>query len=85
MFSFGYVFMKKKYKMNVSIDIYYAFPTGSVYGFGMKRRQWRQHQWTPTISESASNLNIMHIVIKAGLFHILFGLIKFYFSSVLWF
>ena len=63
----------------------YAFPTGSVYGFGMKQRQHqkqRERQRMPTISESASNLNIMHIVIKAGLFHILFGLIKFKFSSV---
>ena len=50
----------------------YAFPTGSVYGFGIKRRQR-----TPASSESASNLKIMHKVNKAGLFHIFFGLIKF--------
>ena len=51
----------------------YTFPMGSVYGFGIKRRQWR----TPAISKYASNIKIMHIVNKAGLFHILFGLIKF--------
>ena len=49
-------------------------PTGSVYGFGMKRRQQRR---MPASSKSASNLKILHIVKKAGLFHILFGLIKF--------
>ena len=43
-------------------------------GFGMKRGQQRQ---TPAISESASNIKILHIVNKAGIFHILFGLIKF--------
>ena len=48
-----------------------------IYGFGMKRRQ-SQPQRTPTISESASNLKILHIVNKVGLFHILFGLINFY-------
>ena len=32
---------------------------------------------TPTISESASNIKILHITNKAGLFHILFRLIKF--------
>ena len=59
---------------------YYAFPTGSVYGFGIKWRRRRQRR-TPTISESASNITsnikILHIVNKAGLFHILFGVIKF--------
>ena len=49
--------------------INYAFPTGSVYGFGIKRRR------TPTISET--NIKILHTVNKAGLFHILFWLIKF--------
>ena len=39
-------------------------PTGSVYGFGIKRRQGR----TPASSESASNIKILHIVNKAGLF-----------------
>ena len=34
----------------------YAFPTGSVYGFGIKRRRHRRRRRTPTISESASNL-----------------------------
>ena len=70
--------------MQFLFDIYtlnYAFPTGSVYGFGMKRRQQQQQQqqqWrTPASSESASNLKKMNIVNKAGLFHILFGLIKF--------
>ena len=61
---------------------YYAFPTGSVYGFGIKRRRRRR---TPASSETASNIKILHIVNKAGLFHILFGLIKFLFLSVLWF
>ena len=51
----------------------YTFPTGSVYGFGMKRRRQR----TPVSSETARNFKILHIVNKAGLFHILFGLIKF--------
>ena len=45
----------------------YAFPTGSVYGFGIKRR--RRQRRTPTISESARNIKILHIVNKAGLFH----------------
>ena len=53
---------------------YYAFPTGSVYGFGKK---WRRRRRTPTISESASNIKILHIINKAGLFQILFGEIKF--------
>ena len=58
----------------------YAFPTGSVYGFGKKRRKRRKRKRrkrTPTISESTSNIKILHITNKAGLFHILFGLIKF--------
>ena len=38
----------------------------------MKRRQR-----TPAVLESASNLKILHKVNKGGLFHILFGLIKF--------
>ena len=45
-------------------------PNGN--GFGIKRR--RQ---TPASSENASNIKILHIFNKAGLFHILFGLIKF--------
>ena len=52
-------------------ELYYAFPTGSVYGCGKQRRRW-----TLMGSESASNLNKLCIVNKAGLFHILFGLIK---------
>ena len=39
---------------------YYTFPTGSVYGFDKKRRKR-----TPTISESASSIKILHIVNKA--------------------
>ena len=58
-------------KMNVLMYYNYAFPTGSVYGFGVKQRR------APTISESASNIKILYIVNKAGLFYILFGLIKF--------
>ena len=49
-------------------------PNGKHIWFCMKCRQWL----TPASSESASNHKIMHIVNKAGLFHILFGLIKFY-------
>ena len=52
----------------------YTFPTGSVYGFGMKRRRCQR---TPASSVSASNVKILHIVNLAGIFHILFGLIKF--------
>ena len=59
----------------LSVNHNYAFRTGSVYGFGKKRR--RRKRRTPTISESASNIKILHITNKAGLFHILFGLIKF--------
>ena len=58
----------------------YAFPTGSIYGFGKKRRKRRRkrrRRRTPTISESACNIEILHITNKAGLFHILFGRIKF--------
>ena len=67
-------------------DSNYAFPTGSVYGFGKKRRKRkrrkrkrrkRKRRRTPTISESARNIKILHVTHKAGLFHILFGLIKF--------
>ena len=47
----------------------YAFPTGSVY------------ETAPASSESASNLKILHIVNKAGLFHILFGLSYFAYSN----
>ena len=64
------------YKYNFEIiktQSNYAFPTGSEYGFGI---QWRQRQ-TPTFSESASNIKILHIVNKVGLFHILFGVIKY--------
>ena len=49
--------------------IYYAFPTGSVYDFGMKRRR-RRRKRTPVSSETASNIKILHIVHKAGLFHL---------------
>ena len=35
--------------------------------------QWRQRR-TPTISQSASNIKSLHIVNRAGLFNILFGL-----------
>ena len=54
----------------------YAFPTGSVYGFGIKWRQGQQQRQrrTPASSESASNIKILHIVYKAGLFHILYVL-----------
>ena len=62
----------------IFLSFNYAFPTGSGYGFGIKRRQ---RQRTPTISESASNLKILHIVNKAGLFQILFWLIKFKFHQ----
>ena len=64
----------------VYVRINYTFPTGSVYGFGMKRRQRCQQQRMPAISESASNIKILQIN-KAGLFHILFGLIKFKFHQ----
>ena len=43
----------------------------------------RLEKVTPSISESKGNLKNVHIVNKAGLFHILFGLNKFEFSSVL--
>ena len=58
------------------LKLNYAFPTKSVYGFGIKRRQGQPRR-TPIISESASNLKILHIVNRAGLFQILFGLNKF--------
>ena len=70
----GHVFQKQAWRPLIFM-FYYAFPTGSVYGFGMKRRQRRRQ--TPTISKSASNLKILGVVNKAGLFHILFGLNKF--------
>ena len=59
--------MKTKYN--------YAFPTGSVYGFGIKQRQHQRQRRTPVSSETASNIKILHKVNKAALFHILFGLI----------
>ena len=65
-----YTFYTKK--QTVKSLNYYAFPTGSEYGFGKKRRQQ-----TPASSESEGNLKILHIVNKAGIFHILFGLIQF--------
>ena len=56
------------------VKYYYAFPTGSLYGFGI---EWRQRR-TPTISEYVqSNIKILHIDNKPGLFHILFGVITF--------
>ena len=55
------------FKNYYNIKYYNTFPTGSVYGFGIKRRRR-----TATISESASNIKILHTVNKAGLFHILF-------------
>ena len=39
---------------------------------------WFWYKWrrrTPAISETASNITILHVVYKAGLFHILFGMI----------
>ena len=36
----------------------------------------------PTSTESASNIKGLHIVNKAGLFRILFGLIQFEFSTL---
>ena len=72
-----YIFLPMAKKKHIS-SYNYAFPTGSVNGFGKKRRKRRKRKRrTPTISESASNIKILHITNKAGLFHILFGLIKF--------
>ena len=68
----GHVFQKQAWRPHIFM-FYFAFPTGSVYGFGIK---WRQRRM-PAISESASNIKILHIVNKAGLFHILFGVIEF--------
>ena len=67
----------------VAWQISLRIPKGKLNGFGIKLR-WRQRR-TPAISEFASNIKILQIINKAGLFHILFGLIKFWISSVLWY
>ena len=52
--------------LGIEVSFNYAFPTGSVYGFGMK---WRGR--TPTISESASNLkNSAYIPPNRPILHI---------------
>ena len=48
----------------------YAFPTGIWFWYETAAADTSE-------SVTASNFQIMHIVNKAGLFHILFGLIKF--------
>ena len=63
----------------VYIDHNYAFHTGSVYGFGMKRRQRKR---MPVNSESASNLKIRHIVNKVGLLYIQKCLRHIYFTNL---
>ena len=83
-FKYSYLYAQYQVSTVHSVDIgipfsrscNYAFPTGSVYGFGIKWCRWRQRR-TPASSDSTSNIKIMHVVNKAGLFHILFGLIKF--------
>ena len=59
-YGFGYICIYGFGNLVTTSPLYYAFPVGSVYGFGMKRR-------TPTLSESATNIKILHKVINACL------------------
>ena len=63
--------ISKSYTISVFSNLVY-------YAEIIHRKMCQQKQRRrPAKSESASNLKIWHIVNKAGLFHILFGLIKF--------
>ena len=62
-------------RINYSISLdYYAFPTGSVYGFGMKPPEDVSYLRIRKQSQISAYTDIVN---KAGLFHILFGLNKF--------